>query len=70
MAVPYQVAESTRLNRRQQKLWSIAYIPQKPKAVLVWHHGVGESNDRSKYSKPPAKPEPATALTQELVMAL
>ncbi|KAK9862239.1 hypothetical protein WJX84_002803 [Apatococcus fuscideae] len=49
MAASYQVSEATRVNRRHQKLWSVAYIPQNTRAVLVWHHGVGESNDRIKY---------------------
>ena len=46
-------------NARGQKLHTVAWVPAAPKAVLMWHHGVGEYADRmaeGEASDPAARP--------------
>lgn len=49
--------DGTITNARGQKLHTVAWVPAAPKAVVMWHHGVGEYADRmSEGEQPLASP--------------
>ena len=41
-----------RINGRGQKLYTVLYLAQAPRAALVWHHGYGEHVGRMNYGGP------------------